>query len=305
MSKTRVFKRSNLPLNALRSFEAAARLGRQHAASDELRVTHGAISRQIGKLEEYLGLELFCGAKRTPELTPEGKRLLDELTPAFDKIDAAVRRVLDEKDGTLEVFCYSTFAMLWLIPRLNKFRDIHPDIKVHLTTEAVDQSASRTPHDLSVILVDADAELHPNDTVLMPEKLGYVIAPERIAADMPMTPRLLAQVPRIEANTRLDAWPVWLDLMGFEPDILIDSPPSVYEHYSFAIEAVSNGLGGCVAPFHLILDRLQDGRMIAPFGFVASGRTYVIRSIRTPNRRSKAFCDWLQTEFESQRAAAA
>jgi LysR family transcriptional regulator, glycine cleavage system transcriptional activator len=92
-------------------------------------VTHGAISRQIGKIEDYLGLKLFSGTKRTPELTPEGKRQLAAQTPAFDQIDAAVRRVLDEKDGTLEVQCYSTFAMLWLIPRLRKFQDLHLELR--------------------------------------------------------------------------------------------------------------------------------------------------------------------------------
>jgi LysR family transcriptional regulator, glycine cleavage system transcriptional activator len=74
---------------------------------------------------------------------------------------------------------------------------------------------------------------------------------------------------------------------------------SVYEHYAFPIEAVANGLGGAVAPYHLILDRLRDGRVVAPFGFVESGRTYVVRAPRALNPRSKAFCAWLQAEIKA------
>lgn len=297
VSKRRVTKRSNLPLNALRSFEAAARLGRQHAASNELRVTHGAISRQIGKLEEYLGLELFSGAKRTPELTPDGKRLLEELTPAFDQLDAAVRRVLDERERTLRVCCYSTFAMLWLIPRLSRFREIYPDIDVQLTTATAETVTARTPHDLNVLLLDAKTDLGPNDSILVKEKLGYILSPQRLIAGMETSPKLLAQVPQIATNTRPEAWPVWLALAGIDRAFVPQSAPTIYEHYSFAIEAVTNGLGGCVAPYHLIADRIEEGRLVAPFGFVESSRTYVARSLRAPNRRSKAFIEWLQTEL--------
>ncbi len=272
-------------------------MGRQHAASDELRVTHGAISRQIGKLEEYLGLELFSGSKRAPELTPDGKRLLEELTPAFNQLDAAVRRLLDEKEHSLRVSCYSTFAMLWLIPRLSRFRELHPDIDVKLTTETAETGTSRTPHDLKVLLLDADSVLGPNDRMLVKEKLGYILSSQRLPAGIATRAEMLAQVPQIATYTRLDAWPVWLELAGIDRAIVPQTAPTTYEHYSFAIEAVTNGLGGCVAPYHLVADRLQDGRLAAPFGFVESGRTYVVRSLHAPNRRGKAFIDWLQTEL--------
>ncbi|MDD7973633.1 LysR substrate-binding domain-containing protein [Roseinatronobacter alkalisoli] len=297
MTKRRVTKRSNLPLNALRSFEAAARLGRQHAAAEELLVTHGAISRQICKLEEYLGLDLFSGAKRTPELTPEGQRLLEELTPAFDQLDAAVRRVLDEKERVLRVSCYSTFAMLWLIPRLSRFREIHPDIVVQLSTDSADMGAARMAHDLKVLLLDSKTDLGPHDSILVNEKLGYILSPRHLTEGVAAKPDLLCQIPQIATSTRLDAWLVWVGLTGMDQAFQPQSAAMIYEHYSFAIEAVTNGLGGCVAPYHLIVDRLDEGRLVAPFGFVESKRTYVARSVCAPNRRSKAFITWLQNEL--------
>nr|WP_231704019.1 LysR substrate-binding domain-containing protein [Cochlodiniinecator piscidefendens] len=283
----------------MRSFESAARLGRQNTAADELLVTHGAISRQIRNLEEYLGVELFTGANRTPELTPIGKRLLRELTPAFDQIDDAVRQVLKEKEDTLDVCCYSTFAMLWLIPRLNKFQKKHPDIEVHLTTISDDSSPEWDSFELAIRLANAETELTTNETVLMKEKLGFVVAPSFIDSGLEVGHEFLARIPRIEANTRSDAWTDWLRIMDISPTVMENVRTSRFAHYSLAIEAVTNGLGGCVTPHHLISDRLSEGKLIAPFGFVDSGRTYIIKSSEAQNRRTTLFRNWLQNELQS------
>jgi LysR family glycine cleavage system transcriptional activator len=86
-------KRRLPPLNALRAFEAAARLGRMTAAAEELSVTPGAISRQVRHLEDMLGVPLFEGAKNKPQLTPAGATLLPALTAALNQMEAAVREV--------------------------------------------------------------------------------------------------------------------------------------------------------------------------------------------------------------------
>jgi DNA-binding transcriptional LysR family regulator len=104
--------------------------------------------------------------------------------------------------------------MLWLIPRLRKFHDLHPEIEVHLTTQALDKSSARASHDLTVLLVGADGDLQPNVTILMRERLGFVVSPKCLDPDLALTPELVTQMPRIETSTRLEAWPLWLDLMG-------------------------------------------------------------------------------------------
>lgn len=297
MSKTHIKKRSNLPLNALRSFEVAARLGTQSAASSELFVTHGAISRQIANLEDYLGLKLFIGAKRAPELTEVGKRLLQNLTPAFDQIDEAVRQAKNADERVLDVHCYSTFAILWLIPRLHKFQGIRPNLRIKLTTDASVSLLARSPYDLAILLIDDEADLQPSDTPLMDEKLGFVIAPGLLGD---ATPQTLGRFARIETSTRLDAWPAWVNLMDAPIDLDQMGLVSTYEHYSFAIEATANGMGSCIAPYHLVYDKILDGKLVAPFGFVESGRTYIIRSLRDPNPKCKAFCEWLRKEIQSE-----
>jgi len=293
MRKTRIKKRSILPLNALRSFESAARLGGQNAAAHELLVTSGAVSHQIGNLEDFLGVELFSGSNRTPELTLTGKRLLGELTPAFDQIDTAIRSALDQNENTLHVRCYSTFALMCLIPRLSRFKEIHPDIKIQLTTDSYNVNSVSPDHELVILLVD-DAGLKSTDVVLMREQLGFVIAADLIEVGAKVTPELLRKVPKIETDTRIDAWPVWLNLMGASFESMTFDTALTYEHFSFTIEAVTNGLGGCVTPYHLVSDRLQDGNIVAPFGFVESRRTYIIRPLRSPTQRSEAFCEWLK-----------
>ena len=111
-------KRRLPPLNALRAFEAAGRLGRMTAAADELAVTPGAISRQVRQLEDALGVALFEGTKHSPALTDAGRLLLPAISVALDQIETAVRAVADEPGSTLDVSCFSTFTMRWLIPRL-------------------------------------------------------------------------------------------------------------------------------------------------------------------------------------------
>src|SRR3989344_3887160 len=122
------------PLSALRAFEAAARLGRMTAAAEELSVTPGAISRQVRQLEQHLGVALFDGSKARPTLTPAAHVLQPVLTTAFAHIADAVREVSDSRRGPLDVACFSTFTVKWLIPRLFDFQAQHPGIEVRPRT---------------------------------------------------------------------------------------------------------------------------------------------------------------------------
>src|SRR3989344_525766 len=122
------------PLSALRAFEAAARLGRMTAAAEELSVTPGAISRQVRQLEQHLGVALFDGSKARPTLTPAAHVLQPVLTTAFAHIADAVREVSDSRRGPLDVACFSTFTVKWLIPLLFDFQAQHPGIEVRLRT---------------------------------------------------------------------------------------------------------------------------------------------------------------------------
>lgn len=123
------------PLNALRAFEAAARHLNFVGAAAELAVTPAAISHQIKKLEEYLGTALFLRRSRGLVLVETGQLLAKELRMIFLDLDHAMEKVIDvESGGSLTLTVAPTFAAMWLIPRLQKFYSLHPEIDVRIST---------------------------------------------------------------------------------------------------------------------------------------------------------------------------
>ena len=298
-------KRQIPPLNALRAFESAARLGRMTAAADELAVTPGAISRQVQLLEAHIGQPLFEGSKHRPLLTPIGLALLPTLSAAFDSIDMAIRAAREAAVTTLDVACFSTFTVKWLIPRLFDFHAHHPGIEIRLQTT---HSAGTSPHarwDVSIgVDTHAVAGTPPRSGAveLFPEQLGPVLAPS-LAQRLPLrTAADLCGHTLLQSGGRLDAWHMWASAMAC-PLPQLNGP--VYEHYYFTLQAALAGLGVCVAPRHLVADDVHAGQLLAPLGFVPSGYRYVaLLGAETHQARSAArqvFCDWLQAQATQMR----
>ena len=285
-------KRQLPPLHALRAFEAAARLGRMSAAALELSVTPGAISRQVKQLESSLNVRLFEGSKNKPVLTPAAQTLLAALTPALNQIEAAIKTVSDANSGTLDVACFSTFMVKWLLPRLFDFKARYPDIEIRLqsTQRADDPDHARI--DL-VIAVEETAPKVPDVLPLFPEQLGPVLAPSLAVSMALKTPLDLKGRTLLQSEGRLNAWSMWATAVG------CPTPQGLgptFDHYYFALEAAVGGLGIAVAPWHLVADDVLAGRLVAPFGFCASGLHYVAKRRSQRNLRLDLFCDWLQAQ---------
>ncbi len=280
-------------LNALRAFEAAARLGGMTAAADELSVTPSAVSRQVQHLEDVLGVALFEGPKNALRLTETGSALLPGLTQAFDLIDASVLRVADSDQGALDVSCTGTFTMRWLIPRLHRFQHAHPGIEVRLAASSRPVDFARDGFAVAIRVGRPPWPDFATVTPLFAEQVGPVVAPAASG-------RSLDDLPILHARTRRNAWSSWSTLTGtpVEP-----GGGTEYEHFYFMLEAAIAGLGAGIAPWPLVADDIRAGRLVAPFGFVASGLDYV--ALRRPrrDRKSEAFCAWLADE--GQRFAAA
>lgn len=291
------------PLSALRAFEAAARLGRMTAAADELSVTPGAISRQVRQLEQHLGVALFDGSKARPTLTPAAHVLQPVLTNAFAHIADAVREVSDPSRGPLDVACFSTFTVKWLIPRLFDFQAQHPGIEVRLRTTDAGAGAGRIHGDLSITAEEATgARDTSKEQPLFPEHLGPVLSPElaqRVALHQPADLADPALAPlRLHTRTRRNAWAMWGAAAGATVPLPTPSQAGPeFEHYYFTLEAAVRGLGVAVAPWHLVMDDVQAGRLVAPLGFVASGYDYVVRRRTSgPLPGLDVFCAWLQAQ---------
>ncbi|MFM8900781.1 MAG: LysR substrate-binding domain-containing protein [Burkholderiales bacterium] len=304
-------------LNALRTFEATARLGRMTAAADELCVTHGAVSRQVRALQEELGVALFEGPKHALQLTPAGQTLLPILTQAFDQIAAAVAVVSSSTEHVLNVSCLSTFTMRWLIPRLHLFHETHPGIDVRLSTTSHAVQIERERYDVvinvdqpepsgapAVTSVAASAVTqHSTCTLLFDEWLGPVLSPE-LMGKLARGGRhhrlaLLRQCPRLQTRTRPRAWQEWAAACRAK---LPAAPQQEFAHYTYTLEAALGGLGLCVAPWHLVAADVASGRLIAPLGFVSSGLQYTARC-RADHTQAALFCQWLQQEAEHMPAA--
>lgn len=287
--------RRPISLNALRAFEAAGRHGRMTLAAQELNVTHSAVSRQVQHLENSLGVALFEGPKNALRLTEAGTRLLSGVGSAFDQIDMTVRLVADTEDGSLDVSCPGTFAIRWLIPRLHRFHAAHPGIEVRLTSSAKPVDFARDGVDVAI---RAGTDPWPAGTEVAPlfdELVGPVLAPS-----LARTTPDFAGVQRLHSRTRLSAWSDWCARAGRPAD---HEPGTEYEHLYFMLEAASAGLGVCVAPWPFVADDIKAGRLAAPRGFVASGKTYVALRRARRHRKSSLFCDWLRDEAESFAAA--
>ena len=292
-------------LNALRAFEAAGRLGRMTAAAGELHVTPGAISRQVKQLEDALGVTLFEGAKNQPRLSTAGERLLTPLSAAFRQIEQAVDAVQVHERSTLDVCCLGSFSLRWLIPRLYDFHARDPQLEVRLSASDFGAPGPTVRHDVVIDVMDAQhATAHPlaDATLLFPEALGPVLAPA-LAQRLQLTHLAdLQRQPILQTRTRTNAWAMWQAAAGVQLPML---PGSEFGHYYFTLEAAANGLGVCISPWHLVVDDVRAGRLVAPFGFALSGYHYVAR-YRAPTRdAARRFGSWLQAQAAAMEAAPA
>lgn len=274
-----------MPIAALRAFEAAARHNQISRAAEELGVTHGAVSRHVSHLEDFVGAPLFEGARNRPKLTAEGRVFGFALTAAFDQIEDALRVIGRGDSGILDVACLSTFAMRWLIPRLHDFTARHPRYDVRLAT---DERQSDVHVDVRILVLSPNAELPANCTRLFSEKLALVVAPalaQSSAGD-------LLSLPRLETRTRPDVWREWGRLTGKG---VADTAAAtrIFDHYHMTIEATLNGLGIAIAPWHLVAEDVASGRLVAPFGSTASNYVYAVAVRRSDQPKTRHFVNWL------------
>lgn len=158
-------KRTHLPLNALRVFDAAARHLSFTRAADELAVTPAAVGQQIRALEDVLGVVLFRRTSKGLELTDEAEAGLDSLRDGFLKFEESVQSMqAGQSSSNYAIACPREFFAQWLAPRLAAFRKANPDITVQLTA---DENADFTEAnlDLAIRLVEGPDELEGKQLV--------------------------------------------------------------------------------------------------------------------------------------------
>ena len=284
------------PLNAVRAFEAAARHESFTKAALELSVTHGAVSRQVALLEDWLGRPLFTRARSQVMLSDAGRRYLLEVTSALDRIAVASAQLLDRSaPQALLVSAPPTFTMRWLIPRMSAFQHQHPNVEIKLTTSLAPVDFQAHSYDIA-IRGSTSPEVGCRSLPFMTETIVPVCHADLLEQGL-KTPADLARHTLVAYSTEPYASPDWLAAAGV-PEL---KPASMlnFEQMYFALQAAAEGLGVVLVPLFLVADDIIVGRLCAPFGTLAAKqRSYHANSSAqgAPSALVNQFCDWLLRE---------
>jgi DNA-binding transcriptional LysR family regulator len=286
-------KRSQLPLTALRAFEAFARLGKMSLAADELCVTHGAVSRQVRSLEALCGVKLTQGPRNALKLTDAGARMAASLGRTFDELEETFHLVRAAADRELHISCVGTLAMKWLIPRLSGFHARHPELSIRVTEAYGPVDFTREPFDAAIRLGETIEGEGLTAIPLMENFHGPVLSPTLQAAGVDLAE--LAALPRLHTRPHRQAWAEWAEHAGVRIGEATENRE--YEHLFYMLEAAVAGLGVGLSPWIYVANDIAAGRLVAPFGFVRTpARFHFVLPGAPPKRGLKAFREWLIEE---------
>jgi DNA-binding transcriptional LysR family regulator len=289
---------SILPLNALRAFEAVARLGSFKAAADSLFVTQSAISHHVYNVEKWLGKPLFLREGNRTRLLADGSELARSLSVSFYEIETACRRARgSEPSSALVIAAIPSVAMCWLIPRLSRFRADHPEIQIRIVYA-----------------------MHGRDINFDDVHVAFVFAPEApqivgiqseffLSGDSSpvCSPTLLQRLGLSKLSARdivklgllhdgeTAGWKIWLNRMGEGTDDII--PGATFEDFNLLRAAVLSGQGVALSPLAMVEPDLQSANLIQlSEKTISYGSDYYLLSTTNASellaKQTKVFREW-------------
>jgi len=290
-------------LNALKAFEAAARHGSFTRAAEELFVTQGAVSHQVKALEAELGLKLFNRERQRLVITEAGRAYLGVVRDAFDRIADGTERLLQRQSvGALAVSVSPNFAAKWLVHRLGRFAEVHPEIDLRVSAQPHHVDFTREDIDLAIRHGEGNEPgLHV--IRLCAEELFPVCSPKLTTGRNALRhPSDLRRCTLIHMNDRQgwssrQGWSQWLDHAGVTG---VDSSRGlVLDQASMAIDAAIDGQGVVLTRTALAAWDLIGGRLVRPFDIaLPASYGYWIVCAKTTAKLPKivAFSEWLLAE---------
>jgi LysR family glycine cleavage system transcriptional activator len=289
---------ANLPLNALRAFEVAARLGSFKAAGDELSITASAVSHQIAHLEDRLGRQLFVRAAGRVVLSEEGLLLQPFLREAFARMVEGVALVTRRPPAELTVQVYITVAVRWLMPRLHRFQRANPDLVLKFNASHLSWDFDPAAADMGIVLASGDAPRGEHRTPLFEAELVLVCSPALLSGSPPLTaPADVARHQRLQVYTAQEDWRTWCAAAGIP--FVPGGAGASFDSYLLVIEAACEGRGVAVVPHFLAANDLRSGRLIQPFSVTAKQPSRWVLACRrelSEDRGVATFRRWLQDE---------
>jgi LysR family glycine cleavage system transcriptional activator len=297
---------ARIPLNTLPTFRAAARLSNLRATAEQLHLTHSAVSQQIKQLEEQLGFELFDRRGRGLQLNTAGQALLRAVDAALDGLAQGVRAAQAAANGEeqlLRISVLPSFAQRWLLPRMGRWRERHPDITldVHASPQLVDLQRDGFH---AAVRVGTGPWKGLVAEPLVDSPLVAVAAPQRAARLRVGDHKALAAEPLLGTN---ELWQRFLALCGckLQGKVVAD-----FNDAGLMLQAAEGDLGIALAREVLAADALQAGRLVRVSPLALEDRdwaTYWL--VHTPERSDwpplVALREWLAQEMALSRAALA
>lgn len=238
-----------LPLTALRAFAVAAASQNLATAAARLGVTHGAVSKQIIALEEWLGQSLFSRQGRSLRLTPYGHILADQVGDSMRHLSAACEYVMrDQARRVISVEAQTTFAMYFLLPHIKEFEVLNPGLSVWVSTRMTNQAPDYTRHDVVITRGNTTSSgVRLASSSLFLEEQLTVISSSALLDQMPIhEPADLRSHTLIASSSRPGDWETWFARAGVTGHTIEGGHH--FDHLFVALHAVRDGLGSTIAP---------------------------------------------------------
>jgi LysR family transcriptional regulator of beta-lactamase len=291
--------RAQLPLNALRAFDAAARHLNFTRAAIELCVSQGAVSHQVAQLERRLGTRLFHRLPRGLALTDEGHALVPVVADAFDRVAAT----LDQYSGgrfreVLKVGVVGTFATGWLLPRLDAFARAHPGIDLRISTN--NNRVDLAGEALDYAIRFGDGAWHGTHAEPLLAAPMTPLCTPAIAARLKTPADLIPE--RLLRSYRADEWALWFTAAGV-PAPVLRGP--MFDSSALMASAAAAGQGIALAPPAMFTRELAAELLVQPFKVeINAGRYWLTRLMsRTENDAMARFKAWLTDEIAADKGA--
>lgn len=292
-----------LPLNALRVFEAVARLESFTRAGEELGMTQTAVSYQIKLLEEHVGEALFLRKPRRIELTETGQRLQPKVAEGFALLSEAVLQARQAAVETLEIHSVPTFASNWLARHLGSFQLAHPNIAVRLLRVSQFRLAGSLDADIQIPWRQGEEPgmvSHPlirlTFTPMLSPALAESIGGVREPADLMKLPIISPEDPW---------WKQWFTAAGLPDAQLIGTKLHSYEAQDLEANAAVSGYGAAILSPFFFRDELASGRLVQPFPLALPANAPIQLAYPHAKRNAakiQAFRTWIVETLEAEKA---
>lgn len=306
--------RRNIPsLQGLLCFEAAAKHCSYTHASQTLFMSQSAVSRQIQQLEDFLGIALFSRTRHGVELTHAGHQYYQSIKPYLLGLEQSTLDMISHKGlgGTLKLGVVPTFATRWLLPKLHRFNQRHPEITVHLETSTKPFLFNDNIFDAAIYAGTKQQIEHWPGTqthFLMPEDVVPVCSPRLIQKHFPeakmvdrfcydLSPEQIKQLPLLQQTTRYGIWQEWFQMH----QINHPKPHDGQRHELFSMLAVAahHGMGMALIPEMLIENELNSSELVIVSNHKLAGvrAYYLVHSSQESTLIIRKFVDWIQQEL--------